>query len=378
MMRTMHYARVLATLGEVDIMYVDGNESVTLPAEVSASLRLPTRAEKGVARRVFSGVFHGQPFPVLSFSAAARHMFRTTVLDRDYTYVLIRSGHLAGLARELPEQLNSRVLIDLDDDIAGSLYEQTIGSDLSSAHRKVFALNRSLLRRHIRRSIANRTCLVASGSETAKYGNGPRRVVVVPNVVPRSESFVGVRDGHANTSTLLFVGTLDYAPNVEGLRWFIDEVLPGLRAANPDLRLLVVGRNPSPAVVELCSAAPAVTLHANVPDVVPFYEQAGIVVAPILSGGGTRIKIIEAAFARRPVLSTRIGAEGLELVNGEEIFLADSPAEFVSIYKQLLNSDLYGEMAAAASQRVLREYSPERVAEIMRPLLAELASERTA
>ena len=162
------------------------------------------------------------------------------------------------------------------------------------------------------------------------------RVAVVPNAIDMARSTVG--DVPRGSRTLLFCGTLNYEPNVDAILWFAREILPRLQAKHADLKVLVVGHKPSAEVTAL-AADPSIFVHPDVPDVRPFYEQAAIVIVPIRIAAGTRIKILEAGACRRPVVSTTIGAEGLDLTPGTNCLIADDPIDFAQRCSEILTDD---------------------------------------
>jgi len=154
---------------------------------------------------------------------------------------------------------------------------------------------------------------------------------------------------------LLFLGSLDYAPNVQALEWFLNGILPRVRATRPDAHLHVVGARPSPAVHSLVAAAgEGVELLGEVEDVRPHLAEAALMVVPLRAGGGSRLKIVEALAAGCPVVSTPVGAEGLELVDGEHLSLADGEAPFAeSVTRLLADPALAAKQSSAGRERVL-------------------------
>ena len=132
----------------------------------------------------------------------------------------------------------------------------------------------------------------------------------------------------ATEPTVLFCGAMDYAPNVDALRWFFAGMHDSLRQRVPDLRLLIVGKAPV-AEVQAYAQRPGVTVTGCVPDVRPFYRQAWLQIVPLRIGGGTRLKIPESMAMGTPVISTSIGAQGLGLRHGDDLLLADTPETFV-------------------------------------------------
>jgi len=128
--------------------------------------------------------------------------------------------------------------------------------------------------------------------------------------------------------TVVFCGAMDYTPNVDALRWFFETMHEPLRRAVPDLRVLVVGKSPAPEV-QAHAGRPGVTVTGGVPDVRPYYRRAWLQIVPLRIGGGTRLKIPESMAMGTPVVSTTIGAQGLDLRHGDDLLLGDTPEEFV-------------------------------------------------
>lgn len=160
--------------------------------------------------------------------------------------------------------------------------------------------------------------VVPNGVDVGEYSRRPRAAVDV------GEPF-GPPRAAAGRPTILFTGGLGYAPNAEGLRWFVGEVLPELRKLLPRFRLVVVGKGAPPSLLAL--AVPGEIEFAGwVEDVRTKLAEADLSIAPLRVGGGTRIKILESMAAGVPVVATRVGAEGIEASDGESILLADEPA----------------------------------------------------
>lgn len=159
-------------------------------------------------------------------------------------------------------------------------------------------------------------------------------------------------------ATLAFLGSMDWLPNVEGVCWFAHEVLPMIQRELPAVRLRIVGRRPTPEVLKLAEANPAIAVTGTVDDVRPQLRDCLAVVVPLLSGGGTRIKILESMALGVPVVSTTVGAEGLPFVNGKHLLIADDPASLASSCLQLWRENsLWNRIAADARDEVVSRYS---------------------
>lgn len=179
----------------------------------------------------------------------------------------------------------------------------------------------------------------------------------IPNVV-RTPPAVATNTDTQRQIPFLLIGNLGYLPNVEGAHYFCTEVLPQLRALAPDLaRVTIAGSSPGPVVMGLNKLA-GVTVLASPADVAPLYQQARVAVVPIRAGGGTRIKILEAFASGVPVVSTALGAEGLGVVDGVHLLIADTPDEFAKACLRLAqDNELRARIVSAASRLQADEYS---------------------
>lgn len=172
-----------------------------------------------------------------------------------------------------------------------------------------------------------------------RYPSGrqqPRaEIVILPNTLPMQGPFP--LPPSDEPFGLLFVGTLGYLPNADGINWFCREVVPLLRtAAARPFRLEIVGIGAGSEVLAL-HAPPEIIVVGAVDDLRPHYQAASAVIAPLRGGGGTRIKILEAFSYRRPVISTTIGMEGIEARHETHALLADEPAALATACARLMS-----------------------------------------
>jgi polysaccharide biosynthesis protein PslH len=157
---------------------------------------------------------------------------------------------------------------------------------------------------------------------------------------------------------LLFLGSLDWMPNEDAIAHLLGEILPLVRSRAPDATLDLVGRKPRAALRERAAAVPGVALHADVPDVRPHLGQCAVFVVPLRVGGGTRLKLYEAMAAGLPVVSTRVGAEGLPVRDGEHLIIADSAeAQADAIVALLHDPARAARLGAAAAEFVSSRFS---------------------
>jgi glycosyltransferase involved in cell wall biosynthesis len=191
--------------------------------------------------------------------------------------------------------------------------------------------------KHLARSVhAVWACSEEDRAVFAAFNRIP--IEVVPNGVDLSSRPFDERPDKAAASEVLFVGSLNYPPNLDGLRWFVDEIWPRIRAARPDTRLTVVGRGGSAEELASVRNAPGVDLIGEVADVAPYYRRAGVFVCPLREGSGTRLKILESMAFGNPVVSTRIGAEGIQAEPGRDLLIADVPQHFADAVVDLITN----------------------------------------
>jgi sugar transferase (PEP-CTERM/EpsH1 system associated) len=190
---------------------------------------------------------------------------------------------------------------------------------------------------------------------------GAARAYAVPTGVDTDYFRPGATPVRDNT--LVFVGSMDWTPNEEGVLWFIDHVLPLVKLSVPGVTLTVVGRDPSPALTKAVVGRPDVRLTGRVPDVRPYVHEAAVCIIPLRIGGGTRIKLYEAMAMGKAVVSTSIGAEGLPVTSGRDITLADEAGDFAAAVVGFLTNRPESErVGLAARQLVERRFSWDRAA----------------
>jgi glycosyltransferase involved in cell wall biosynthesis len=178
------------------------------------------------------------------------------------------------------------------------------------------------------------------------------RTAVVPNGVALDVFRPRASAEPEDPRTLVFFGAVDYYPNTDGLLFFLDEVLPRLSSRIPGVRLCIVGRRPPDSI--LARRGPGVEVTGEVDDVRPYLERAAAVVVPLRIGGGTRLKVIEAMAMGKAVVSTSLGAEGLDVVPERDLLIADDPEGFVRQIGRLLDDPEVSARLGASARRVIQ------------------------
>lgn len=169
-------------------------------------------------------------------------------------------------------------------------------------------------------------------------------------------------DALPEPNTLVFAGGLSWYPNVSGIRFFTREIWPLLKQQYPDIRLYLAGSRPAPSIVGLAESDPTVVLVSDPEDIRPWVARAAVFICPIIDGGGTRLKLLDAMAMGKAIVSTSIGGEGLKVKHEENILIADTPRAIASeIGRALESSSLRKHLGEAGRALVEKEYSCEVV-----------------
>jgi glycosyltransferase involved in cell wall biosynthesis len=352
--RAWALVEMLRHYGEVHfvLLYRDLDEdcvAATL-AEVSAIAASVTRVDiagwRGVDRRVF-GVFHPGIVELLTMRSHEAPRLPARELHAIAEALPIRRPDLIFAGRLccaviIEALIELRLLpdvwrvVDFDDLMSNFKRTQiaTAGASLGRQGRVLAAIDARVIARAEAR-MARRwhgVGLTAEADAVAVRDMARAAPVVwMPNIVERETLSPRVADG---TFRVLFTGNLRFAANAEGLDVFITQAWPLLRRAVPGAALTIVGKGPPEALLAR-AAALGIALHADVPAVAPYYADCDVVIAPILFGSGTRIKILEAMAFGRAVVSTSAGAEGLAVRDGEHVLIADTMPDFAAALARL-------------------------------------------
>ena len=179
-------------------------------------------------------------------------------------------------------------------------------------------------------------------------------------------------------NVLIFTGSMDWLPNEDGVFYFAEEILPRIRRDIPETMVWIVGRRPSPHLKTLAAKTQGLRVTGWVEDIRPYVSDASVYIVPLRVGGGTRLKIFEAMAMGKAVVSTSIGAEGLPVEDGKNIFLADGPEQFARAVVTLLNDPARRcQLGRAARQLVERECSWASVAARFDAVLRMSAGKRS-
>jgi len=181
-----------------------------------------------------------------------------------------------------------------------------------------------------------------------------------------------------DSAHLVFTGSMDWRPNQDAATYFVHEMLPLLRRRVPDAKVTFVGRNP-PEHIRALGNRPGVRITGTVDDVRPYIDSATVYVVPLRIGGGSRLKILEAMAMKRAVVSTTVGAEGLNVADGTNILLADTPTTFIdAVCGVLADRERANRLGCAGRELVEACYGWDPLAQKLEQFLCEVVAHRKA
>jgi len=298
-----------------------------------------------------------------------RHLFTVPALQetldhvlgtRRFDVVFVNLPYLAHyrLRRSPPGTVAPVVVID-SHDIGYDLARQVAANATRLGQRLHASFNwRKLAREELNAyNDADGVCVCSAADQKRLAADAPSATtVVIPNAADVEYLQPRQTDPAPDGRTVLFFGLLATVPNVDGVVYFLREIWPQIVAARPDARFVVIGADPAPAI--RTHAGPGVTIVGPVDDLRPHLAAADAVVVPLRLGSGTRLKILEAWAMARPVVSTTLGAEGLDAVPEEHLLLADDAADFArSVVRVLRERDFADGLGRAGRALVTGRYS---------------------
>lgn len=340
----------------VDRRFVEAEALPKGQARLDILKQLPAPLEMRFATDHLAGVINRMITPG---APDVIHIFRSTLLP---------------IAKSIRESVTARrgrrpfMVVDLDDDETESLDRLALvmaayeGSAAAEESRLMARLTQRVFERELPEIDVACVCSERDRTRLASRFNGVR-FEVLSNVAPacgadRREKRIGPHD----EMRVLFVGMLSYAPNIDAVELLTTIIVPEIRRRTSKKVVLdIVGRHPGPGMVERWRAAGA-EVHEGPVDLAPFYARADVAVVPIRSAGGTRIKILEAFAHGVPVVSSPMGAEGLEVRHGEHLLMTDTLEDMADACLKLASdAELRETLIRNASELVDRRYGPDRV-----------------
>jgi polysaccharide biosynthesis protein PslH len=333
------------------------------------SHRIPQKPSRAFLLQLAAGIFSPVPLAVSRFHPPGMAAFLEKLIARErFDRAVV--DHLAPTAYfpDLPHA------IFFQHNVETVIWRRHVEHASDPMRRWYFQLQAQRMFEFERRvSLAAGHVVAVSAADACQMRElfGVKRVTAIPTGV-NLDYFQppNPRPAAPVDADLVFVGSMDWLPNVDGVLCFVREILPLIRRHRPDCSLAIVGRTPPPSITELAGRDPHIHVTGTVPDIRPYLWNSAVAIVPLRIGGGTRLKIYEAMAARIPVVSTTIGAEGLTTHPPGDIRIADTPEGFAECCLELLSFPEERERVAnVAWEMVNANFSWERVSRFFEEIL---------
>jgi polysaccharide biosynthesis protein PslH len=369
------------------VTFVEMRDAGEMPCDApeNSAIESVVTLEKGrryTAGKILRGLAGPLPVTLLNcWSPVMAAAFRETLSTRQFDTVQVEGVHLLEYLPVIRQALGAPpVVVDWHNVESELMWRYA--RNTPSWGRRIAARRTAKLIERAEDRLLNAAAVHTVTSERERKMLLARRpdahVTVIPNGV--DTSFYSAKNiEHAlcrdrqtdSRPAILFVGSMDYHANIDAVLWFSRAVWPEIAQTHPDLQFTIVGRDPTTEIRALASERIHVT--GTVDDVRPYYASAVAVVVPLRTAGGTRLKILEAMAAGVPVISTRIGAEGIEAEDGIHLRIADSGRQIAEAVREIVSAEMTRtRISQAARALVARIYDWSVIGARLRKLHAEL------
>jgi sugar transferase (PEP-CTERM/EpsH1 system associated) len=353
-LREFHLARHVAREAELTLLAFSDQPMSEALAFCRDVIVVPPPA-RYTSWKLLRGILGRDPVPVLNYTSDAMRDALAQLLARvPFDIVQIEGTPMAGYAGMIERRPNPPAILYDWHNIESELMRRFAAQ--APLGKRVYAnLTADRLAALERRMLGGDAAHIVCSDREKE-----RLQAIAPNAfIEVVENGVDCDSFPASTNptrdSLVFVGSMDYHANIEAAVDFAREIWPLARAEFPDLRLKLVGSNPAPPIRALASE-PGIEVTGTVPDIRPYYSAAVAAIVPLKTGGGTRLKILEALAAGVPVISTRAGAEGLALTPGEHFIIAETRDEWLGAIRRVSDPQGAAALSAAGHMQVRDRY----------------------
>jgi sugar transferase (PEP-CTERM/EpsH1 system associated) len=366
-LRTWHVLRHLAAHHDITYLtFCDGTESHADRdgmQEVCSRLETirrsdPRKGTAGFYAQAARYLVEPVPYSVAKYRSA-RFRERLTHLLRSENFDVVVCDFLVPIVN-CPERLPCPGIL-FTHNVEAEIWRRHAETATSGVMRRLLAQQWRRMLRFERNALRRfDLALAVSDADSETFGRlypgAARQAIHVVKTGVDTEYFRPIASPRADAHPphLVFTGSMDWLPNEDGMLFFVQDVLPLIRARVPGVTLSIIGRAPTPAVRRLADAA-GIEVTGRVDDVRPYVAAGTVYVVPLRIGGGTRLKIFEAMSMGKAVVSTAVGAEGLPVSNGRDIAIADAPQAFADAVVRLI--------AEPAARRAIEEAARRLVVE---------------
>ncbi|HKK21281.1 MAG TPA: glycosyltransferase family 4 protein, partial [candidate division Zixibacteria bacterium] len=332
----------------------------------------PDRRQSGIRfyLKLLANLFSNYPYIVTShYTAAFQSRLNELVEQEKFDLIICEWTPYAQFIKDITNSFKVIVAHNIESTI-WERYERNESNPLKKLYigiqyRKVLAFERACFA-----WADGATAVTQQEAKTIKSFGTPYQPTVIDNGV--DTEYFAPRQTQINPCSIVFTGSMDWRPNQDAAIFFATEILPLLKKEQPEIQAVFVGRNPPKQIVDL-GKIDGITITGTVDDVRDYIASAAVYIVPLRIGGGSRLKILEAMAMQKPVVSTSVGAEGLEVTDRKDILLVDGPEKFAqSVLSCMRDEALSVRIAESGRQLVLDRYRWQQLGKKFSDYLQEL------
>ncbi|MNI39800.1 hypothetical protein D3C73_939900 [compost metagenome] len=366
-LRTGNILNILLQKYEVDLLTYGSSGSQKTPVKIPNLTLHEVKRSVTYRRAMVRSLYKWRNCSYMSHADMDMHS-RIIKLSSRYRYSHVFISHtLLGACIDIVRGVLPDIVVITDaHNFESSLSAQLVKKKRGIA-RLYFRLN-AFWTRQDELKLMDKTNLLLTTSEQdsrlfrALSSKNAYKVHLIPNFIRLTDYGYGA--GIKKEKWIILPGNMNYFPNIHAALYFSREIYPLIKAEVPDIKWYIVGRDVHPDVAALADKDPSIVVTGYVDSVADYMRRARVVIAPLQEGSGTRLKILEAWALKTPVVSSAIGAEGLDYEHGRNIMIADDPSAFAGSVLRLLQDEVQGGwLAEQAYQTLLARYEAESVRE---------------
>ena len=307
--------------------------------------------------KALTGIASSKPYNVYRFWSEAFASQITALLKRTEFDVVQLEGSYLSLYIDTIRQCTDAKIVLRSHNVEHQIWDRLAQAEKNIAKRTYLKNLTPKIRRFEIENASRVDGIIAITSEDQQFYSKVAPEVPVCTVNAGVDLSKYDQGGYQpRLNSIYFLGSLEWQPNVQGLKWFLDEIWPDVYKNVSNAEFHIAGKNPDIFWREL--KRDGVVFHGEVPDAVEYARPHGIMVVPLLSGGGMRLKVVEAMAMGKCVVSTEVGAEGIRYTDRENIFIASDAKEMISMLQMLLdNSERVGRIGDRARELAVENYS---------------------
>ncbi len=377
-LRSYHIARDLASRHELTFLsYYDGDQDPDydrlLGEHFPGAICVASGIQESKAARALDYLKRlpsGAPYAVSRFQSEGVRRAIADAFAQDTFDVAVCD--FLDAAVNFPAELTVSCVL-FQHNVESEIWRRHAETEANPAKRLVYGLEFRRILAYEREVVGRFHHVIAVSEHDKKLMSAwadPARITVVPTGVDLSQ-YAPDESGREPEPLVVFIGAMDWEPNIDAVEYFCGEIWPAVLREVPAARFRIVGRNPDRRVQSIVRDSVEVT--GRVPSVLDHLREAAVVVVPLRIGGGTRLKIYEAMAAGKAVVSTAVGAEGLDVHDGNDIVLADAPQEFAAAIVKLLCDRALRQNYERAAARLAAGYGWPAVGKKFEAVLERMA-----